>query len=263
LYRLLSGLPLLVPVARAEEIDRNELNVFAAKPDRAAVLETAGVLIAGKGDWHPSAAHRALPLLTAQQFAPAFGSLWSGDIDADYHDALVAYEVWRSAEKALPQRWAALDDALAKMCSLCERAANFARLSTLARIAWEAGRRTICSRALSDFIGAMESRQVQIFEPFWPACARYDAIAPGAQAGLWFAASAIEQYERVRAYSSYFADDASLLDWLCQQPFASIEMQRRRVLMEARIKGKIEVPPRLLTVALDHFNAEVWRKGII
>jgi hypothetical protein len=251
-----------VPVARAEAIGSNEPHLFAAKPDRAAMLEAAFVLVAGKGDWQPRTAHRALPLLTAQQFAPAFKSSWSGDIDADYRDALIAYEVWRSAEIALSQRWAALEDALAKMCSLCERAANFARLSTLARVAWDAGRRSICSRALSDFIGAMESRQIQILEPFWPACPRYDAIAPGAQPGLWFAASAIEQFERVRAYSTYFADDASLLDWLCQQPFASIEMERRRALMEARNKGTFEVPPRLLAAALDHINAEVWRKGI-
>jgi hypothetical protein len=49
------------------------------------------------------------------------------------------------------------------------------------------------------------------------------------------------------------------LEWLCAQPLASIEMQRRRVLIAARGGAAIDVPPQLGVPAPDHRNAEVWR----
>src|SRR5262249_11517264 len=116
-------------------------------------------------------------------------------------------------------------------------------------------------RALRDFIGELERRTIALSEPFWPACPRFDSLPPGEQPGIWFVASAIEQHERVRAYSSYFEDDSSGLDWLCQQPFTSIEMERRRVLVAARAGRRIEISERLRVKSLDHLNAEVWRSG--
>jgi FkbM family methyltransferase len=267
LYRLLTGLPVLVPIESGEHVDHGELNILAAKPERAAMLAQAGLLIESKVDWRPSPNSRCEPLslLMAQGFASALKPVWEsgGTIDPDYCEALAAYEVWRRPDVPLPQRCAALDYAFRQMCTLCERAANFARLSTLARMAWEAGKRGVCARALRDFIGELERRTLQFSEPFWPACPRFDALPPGGQAGAWFVASVIEQHERVRAFSSYFEDDSSGLDWLCQQSFASVEMERRRVLIAARNQRKVEVSERLHIETSDHLNAEVWRLGSI
>jgi hypothetical protein len=51
------------------------------------------------------------------------------------------------------------------------------------------------------------------------------------------------------------------LAWLCRQPFAPAEMERRRVLLAARAGQRPRVPLRLRTAALDHLNANVWRAG--
>jgi hypothetical protein len=263
LFRLLTGLAVLVPINGNERLDSDELNIFAVKPDRAAALAKAGLLIDNKVDWLPDNRPRDLSLLNGHVFATMLKPLWErgGAIDREYWEALSAYEIWRRPDIALPQRCAALDYAFQRMCALCERAANFPRLSTLARVAWEAGMRAVCARALRDFITELERRTVALSEPFWPACPRFDALAPGEQPGIWFVASAIEQYERARAYSSYFENDSSGLDWLCQQPFTSIEMERRRVLVAARAGRSVEVSERLRTKAPDHLNAEVWRSG--
>jgi protein O-GlcNAc transferase len=263
LFRLLAGLPVLVPVDAGEQLDGDELNIFAAKPDRAALLARAGMLVEHKLDWRPAQEHehRPLTLLTAQGFASAF-PCDASSVDPDYHRVLSAYEVWRDSDVALQERCGALDYAFREICALCERAATFPRLSTLARIAWEAGRRAVCARAAQDFIAALECRPITISEPFWPACPRFDAIAPADQAGIWFVASILEQHERVRAFSSYFQDDTSGLDWLCAQRFASSELERRRALIAARAQGKIDVPERLCMEAPDHLNAEVWRSGL-
>jgi protein O-GlcNAc transferase len=273
LFRLLTGLPVLVPVDAREQLDGDELNIFAAKPDRAAQLARAGMLVERKCDWRPAQRreqaheqqHHPLTLLTAQGFASAFP--WdAGSVDPDYHRVLSAYEVWRDKDVPLQERCGALDYAFRELCALCERASTFPRLSTLARIAWEAGRRAVCARATRDFIAALESRPITISEPFWPACPRFDAIAPADQAAVWFIASVLEQHERVRAFSSYFQDDTSGIDWLCAQRFTSSELERRRVLIATRargkVQGKIDVPERLRVEAPDHLNAEVWRSGL-
>ena len=267
LFRLLIGLPVLVPIVHGELVDSAELNIFAAKPDRAAMLAQAGLLVEVEVDWRPAsddARHHSLPLLMTQDFAAALKPLWKPvvrSIRIIATGALAAYEVWRRSDVPLPQRCAALDHAFHQMRLLCDRAANLARLSTFARIAWEAGKRGACARASRDFIKEMERGPIALSEPFWPACPRFDLIRPGGQVGNRFVASVVEQHERVRRYSSFFSDDASGLDWLCQQPFASIEMERRRALMAARTEGTVEVPERLRIDAAEHLNAEIWRSG--
>jgi tetratricopeptide (TPR) repeat protein len=113
-----------------------------------------------------------------------------------------------------------------------------------------------------DYAEALNNRGVAIFEPFWPECVRFDRLPAGGHAGLWFVASVVEQYERVRAFSSFFQDDASWLDWFCERPFASNELRRRRALIAARAKRKLKVPEQLCAEAPDHLNAEVWRSGL-
>jgi hypothetical protein len=53
------------------------------------------------------------------------------------------------------------------------------------------------------------------------------------------------------------------IDWLSQQPFASAEIERRRILRRARTGQKMEVSQRLLVAAADHVNADSWRGGLV
>jgi FkbM family methyltransferase len=264
LYRMLPTTPVLVPVDPTER-GNIELNLFAAKSDRAQSLAQAGLLVEAVPEWRPDAQVRSqsLVLWQSQTFAAVFAPM-SADLaalDPDYRDALGAYAFWRTIEKPLPERCAALFYALRSLHALCRSAANFPRLSTLARIAWEAGERAICAWALEAVIGNLQPGSIQNCEPFWPACPRFDAVPANGRAKAWFVTSVFEQFERIRSHSSFFSGTTPAFEMLCQQPLASIEMQRRRVLLAARAGRHIVVPPRLCAAAPDHLNAELWRTG--
>src|SRR5262249_14796801 len=159
------------------------------------------------------------------------------------------YAQWRTVEKPLPERCGALFCAFRVLGELCQRSATPARLSTFARIAGEIGDRSACARTLDGLVSNLRPGWVEGREPFWPACTRFEASAASGRAHAWFVPSAIEQFERVRGFSSFFGAPSPVIDWLCQQPLASIEMQRRRVLLHARAGHPVEVPPRLCTAA--------------
>jgi hypothetical protein len=107
----------------------------------------------------------------------------------------------------------------------------------------------------------LQGQQIQLGEPFWPAHPRFDSIKPGSEQYNWFASAVAEQYERSISYSSIFSGASEVLAWLCAQPFASTEMERRRVLVAARTGQRPTVPRRLCEVKPDHLNADIWRAG--
>jgi len=179
----------------------------------------------------------------------------------------VADDVVMVVQKRVPavvaERCGALEFALRRLAALCERAPSPPRLSSLARVAWEWGARAMSVGALRRFLDIVGSGDSRMDEPFWPASARFDAIAPGTMPSAWFAVSALEQFERTAAFSSYFADAGLDLSWLSRQPHASCEIERRNVLRRARAGQRIEVPPRLKVTAPDDLNAEAWRAGLV
>ena len=101
--------------------------------------------------------------------------------------------------------------------------------------------------------------QPRLDERFWPAAARFDHIVPGKQSTNWFVGAVAEQYEKTANFSSVFAGPSPVLNWLCNQTFASAEMERRRVLIAARAGMRPSVPAKLCVAAPDHLNAELWR----
>ncbi len=267
IYRLLAGAPVLVPVTPGEALDAFELNLFAAKPDRAAALAREGLLADAAPDWTPdeAARARALDVLRAQAFAADFAPLFTGDVPLDpvYRDGLAGYAVWRSPDVPVSERCAALEFACRNLVSACDAAASLARLSSLARAAWDAGRRILCVQALAAFGDSVVRGAMDLGEPFWPATARFDRISPGAKRAEWVLVSAFEQLVRATGHSSIYVKSSVDLDWLCAQPFVSAEMERRRVLQRAREGELVEVPARLCDAADDHLNADVWRAGLV
>jgi len=265
LYRVLPETPVLIPVDPDEASISFELNLFAAKADRAQALARAGLLVNDVPGWQGDARARSefLELWQAQAFAPVFAPMLQdlATLDPDYRDALDAYAIWRTVEKPLPERCAGLFQAFRALSTLCRRAGGSARLSTFARIAWEAGERVACVQALRALIDDLQRGSIQIREPFWPACPRFDTVAANGRAGEWFLTSVVEQYERAFAFSSMFGGGSPGLEWLCQQPLAAAEMLRRRVLLAAAAGQPVEVPARLCAAAPDHLNAEAWRTG--
>jgi FkbM family methyltransferase len=267
LYRLLPGAAVLVPVGAAEALDSYELNLFAARPDRAAALAGEGLLVEAIPEWVPddAARARALEFFQSQSFAPIFAQLPGGVVAAEpaYRDALAGYAMWRSTDLALPQRYAALRFACDTLTTLCEREASLPRLSTLARITSEIGRRTISVHALKIMADVLKRGTGRIMEPFWPASPRFDQIVPGANVVEWFVVAALEQFEQTAFHSSRFGSPVVDLDWLRRQPHVSTEIERRQMLQRLRAGQKIEVPSRLLIPAPDHCNADSWRGGLV
>ena len=264
IFRLLPGAPILVPVGPAEGLDTYELNLFAAKPALAAALAREGWLVEEALDWSPDEVQRAhaLDLLAAQTFGPALAGLPAPAMGSAYRDALAGYALWRSPAAPLSLRYAALRFSYRVLSALCRAAPQMARLSTFARVAWELGKRTnaiaILRKALT--LGREGSG---LAEPFWPAGARFDTIAPGSDVGQWFLISLLEQLERTSAFSSLFVGEGLNLDWLRQQPFVSTEMERRHMLKQLRTGKRLAVPEKLCRPADDHRNAELWRSGLI
>jgi FkbM family methyltransferase len=267
LYRLLAGAPVLVPVGAGELLDGYELNLFAAKPDRASALAAEGLLVETIPEWVPDAdtRARALELFQAQPFAPIFARLPGGAVAAEpvYRDALAGYAMWRANDLSLPQRFAALRFACDTLIALCEREASLPRLSTLARAAWECGRRTVSVNALKILTDALKRGDGRILEPFWPASSRFDRIVPGPNVVEWFVVAALEQFEQTACHSSMFGNSGVDLDWLSRQPHVCAEIERRRILQRLRTGQKIEVPPRLLAPGMDNLNADSWRSGLV
>jgi FkbM family methyltransferase len=266
LYRLLPGAPVLVPVAE-EPRDTYELNLFAAKPERASALAREGQLAEPIPQWMPDDAMRAeaLDFFRSQPFAPIFAQLPGGAVAAEpvYRDALTGYAMWRSTERPLPERYAALRFACDTLTALCQKEASMPRLSTLARISWEIGRRTITVQALRILSDILKAGTGRVTEPFWPPNPRFDAIVPGPNVIQWFVVAVLEQLEQNTFYSSRFGSSGVDLDWLVGQPFVCTEIERRRALQRLRAGHKMEVTPRLQTPAADHLNADIWSSGAV
>ena len=172
-YRLLGEAPVLVPDKLSEPIDGFELNLFAAKPDRVDQLASDGVLAREVPDWMPDNAARreAMTLFARLPFGKSLVAT-HGDgasLDRRYRDSLAAYGVWRSPEHPLGERCAALNFACRNLQRNCQSQPSLPRLSTLARVAWEAGQRQVCVQASMQLIERISKGDAQISEPFWPA----------------------------------------------------------------------------------------------
>jgi hypothetical protein len=245
-------------------LDDYELNLFAAKPDRARLLSDQGFLVDLFPAWWPTAedCRCAESLWRDQIFAPIIDESRNVTLaDAGYRNALAAYATWRAADKPTAVRCAALALALRGLRAACRRMPTLGRLSTLARVAWESGARGESVAVLHRVINTLQTGQAQVDEPFWPAAARFDHIKPDRQPANWFCAALAEQYEKTFSFSSAFNGASPTLTWLCNQTFVSTEMERRRVLTGARSGFRQSVPKRLCEAASDHLNAAIWRAG--
>jgi FkbM family methyltransferase len=264
-YRLIGPDLMLVPLGADEKTERFELNLFACRPDRADSLAAAGLLAP-----HPQALPTipgggGLTLFGRQIYAAAFGAL--AFRDDSYRDACDAYAVWRDTRAAPIRRWSALSAALTTGQEAARQTPSIARLSTLARIAFEAGERQLAIDTLWRIIVLFQDRASAPDEPFFPPAERYEAIDPGNFARDWLVAATIEAWEKWRSFSGRFipveAQRLALLDWLQSTQFASAPMERRRQLQRwlAGLQSGPQAMPILSRVASDHLNPALWTAG--
>jgi FkbM family methyltransferase len=265
LFKLIGPDFYLVLVGENERFDDFDLNLFACKADRADKLLAAGLLTTRCAVAPNGAAGLGIELWRRQDFAPAF-AMGGAALDPAYERALDAYAVWRDADHALAERCGALFASAQMLRTLVADQTNLARLCTCARVAHEAGMRSLAIECLSRMLDVMNRGRPQVREPFWPAAARYDSISPGGDRDIWFLAATFEAYEERRAFSSYFAVPGGTLlalDWLSSTPYATPAMERRRQLVAIRAGRQRErqSSPLLSKASAGHLNPQLWGAG--
>lgn len=244
-YRLVPGMDVLVPFDATGGVDGAQLNLLCCKPDRAARLAARGFLVTAA-----SLARIAAPVpaedwrayLERLPYAARLADSWRFNAEEPLpgYDAsalgIGLYVASRDPRSDPAMRFASLSEAYAQLREACSRAVTASRLSTLARIAGELGQKTACREALRQIVGGgRRAGTVDLTEPFLVASPRFDLLEPS-RLDAWFLASAIEQFERVRHYSSFYTGDSALalIDQLIELGYGSAEMDARRSVAAAR-----------------------------
>jgi FkbM family methyltransferase len=257
-YRLVPGLGLLVPFDRAARVDAFLLNLFACKQDRADALAEQGFLVQGstaatqekKGgffsamlsrfstrvayDWRTS--------LVSLPYGKELAGSWKltmaeSNAGPEVADALFQYAMSRDATLPGSQRFAALSKCVSLLISLTRREPRGSRWASLARAAAELGERSLAVEALQRLCNeVLERRTVELSEPFLAPSPRFDSIGPRPSGVDWVMAAALEELERLAAFSSFYTREATLprLDAIRNLGFASDEMHRRAALIRQR-----------------------------
>ena len=103
LFRQLQGTPILIPDDPQQPLDKFELNLFAAKPDRVDALLKGGFLADEIPAWMPSEDdfRTAASFWKSQNFAPLINMTGGTDAieDSEYRESLAAYATWRAGDK--------------------------------------------------------------------------------------------------------------------------------------------------------------------
>jgi FkbM family methyltransferase len=260
-YRLLGDSSGLVPMGSDETLDSFELNLFAAKPDRAALLAAKGLLVLAPEQvlLSDTERSRALAAMLNQPFAQSFEFSEGDVLDCAYGEAIILYAAYRFIDLSPARRFAALEAALEILANCCRSSPTPTGLATLARVALDLGRRSAAVDALRQLVSA---NGVELDQPFFPPCARFEALSTENREADWFAAAVYEQLEMSGHYSSYFAaSDSTRLKWLCESPFASSEISRRMIL-RAAVEGMASgALANFLRAEHRHANPAYWTVG--
>jgi FkbM family methyltransferase len=257
-YRLLGDASCLVPLGSDDALDSYELNLFAAKPDRAAGIACDGLLVAEPADYFLSEEERktALASMIDLPYARSFEFSQQDIHRCAYGDALVAYAAYRFVELSPGRRYAALSAAFEFLRTYCETTPTPSGFASLVRVALDLGHRQIAVETLTQLLG-MEGAQIE--QPFFPPCPRYEGLPVEGREADWFSAAAIEQMEISQAYSSKFVDKGlDRLQALCVSPFASAEISRRAVLRSARGGMGLRDLVGYLNPDHQHQNSSYW-----
>ena len=271
-YRLLPGPLILVPVASGEAWDRFQINLFACKPDRAAKLAQAGLLAPElRGEDVDPPADAWARYAAAAPYARAFAQRWrskaglfSSGGTAEYFDGLTAFASSRVPDLPAGRRWALLERAFHAVEASLGPGAPLRRLS-YARLAWELGRRAVAAQVLAELGKVVEAPLPagSLVEPFLAPSQRYEALAWAPDPAAWLRCAVLEQFERLRHFSSIFVSDGTelaVVDALARMPQRSPEMERRAQLLRmvtGRQAGPL--PAELLRGRTEeNLNQEFW-----
>jgi FkbM family methyltransferase len=273
-YRLLPGMLCLEPFDQRQALDGYQLNLFACKPERRLQLAADGFLavpdLARAVTTAPQAWRTyAREAVYAQRLTPHWPS--NADSAADegekaQMDGLAAFAQSRDPARTLAERVESLWYAVGRVARAIQAKDTLARRVSLARLTWETGMRGAAIVSLSKAANRMKAEAAQaVAEPFLAPSQRYERLPVDAPAGEWLESAVIEQYEKLRNFSSVFGGTSSLavLEPLLGRPYCSPEMERRRQLvrMRAGLQEHPEPNPALCLRSPENLNPEFWCAG--
>lgn len=248
IYRLVPGLRLLAPLGGDADLDTFATNLFACKPDRAAVLENQGMLAChsaplesfpgiGESDWIDWLATLPYSSTRCRQWGERMRSV--PDWEA-YWSALNLFVRAKQKRLSAAQRLACLNTSVAILGMLVQASVTLPRLLSFARALSEVGQREQAAALLQQLAGLVDAGTADLdAEPFLAPSSPSEMQAPGEDFNEWQMAGVLEQFERLRAFSSYFSglEVVPMLERLIRTGFASEEMKRRLALIRTRAEA--------------------------
>lgn len=274
-YRYVPGVCALVPWNETRAGQSPPLNLFCARPERAAVLADRGLLVSSEdlrrerplteGAWDKLYAR--LPCYREEKFAQQAtntGAKPDNPALIDYYEALNAYAASCDMQRPLHGRYHALEQAFtyADRAQRAEWRPEYAAL--VARIGLALGRRSEPLQSLYSLLSRLRTGRLEPALPLLPPDARFDAIPVKSYSSFadWFLCSTLETWERSRAWSSYWAgpDEFNTLSWLnASAQYQTAEMDRRRKLFEYSRGATIKPPSNPARVgATKSRNPVIW-----
>jgi tetratricopeptide (TPR) repeat protein len=245
LYRLVPGLGLLVPCGSTDDLDAYTLNLFACKPDRAALLKRQGKLV---DELHTLATLPGIDrpywqqYLGALPYAAARVESWAASPSKDpdwevYWMALNLFAMAKASDVAPAERYACLRGADTVLNALLQEHANLPRLVSLCRIMIDQGKREMTVAILNQICDLLDAGMSWALDEPMLALSDQDAAWPGAGSDpKWVLATLLAQRENWRAFSTCFTGQESLPALLEARTlgYAGEAVQRRIGLIESR-----------------------------
>lgn len=263
MYRMLGDASCLVPLGNDEQFDSYELNIFAAKPDRAAALASQGLLVETSVEHSLTEDERKIALegLLTQPYARAFEFSVEDIASCPFGEALAAYAAYRHCRLPPARRYAALNKAFGILGDYCAENKTPGSLATLSRVALDMGKRHFAVESLNKLIAITAT---ELDQPFFPPCERYEGLSPTDRESDWFVAASNEQFELSRSHSSCFVDsELDRLKWLSVGPFSSAAINRRLILEAARQGSSLSDLVGYVRSEHQHRNPAYWTaKGL-
>lgn len=254
-YRLVPGTDLLIPFDAESPSDEFLLNLFCCKFDRAEQLAAQGFLLDSAAylsstgttrlnnilaniqnhdtyDWRQTVAQLPYGMQLTNFWEQTMFEGNSSEVD----EALFFYALSQSPSLSSTERFYALEASFKLLENICMNSPSYLRLASLARVARDYGARYIAVKALSQLYNILQHNQVNLSEPFLTPGKRFDSIPPGEAIGNWLLASVLEEFERLRSFSSFYTEASSLqlLETIRTLGFGSEEMERRLHLHQQR-----------------------------
>jgi Flp pilus assembly protein TadD len=245
IYRLVPGLGLLVPCNSTDELDAFALNLFACKPERAALLERQGKLVT---QLHTLAELPGIELphwqqyMRAQPYAAALVEGWSNaerrhpDWEI-YWMALNLFAMAKSGQGTAAERYARLQGADTVLNALLLEHPNLPRLVSMCRIMNDLGKRELAVVILNQICDLLDAGMEWALDEPMLALGATDAAWPDAGADRkWVLAMILAQRENWRAFSTCFTAQESLPVLLEVRAlgYAGDEVERKIGMIEAR-----------------------------